>query len=128
MRVIQQDRVKTVLIGTERIGNDISVEPIVFGAGDRVTIAEAIQLFGVEVKALVVVLQQRLNDGARRRLNAKSYLLGHDLSLLDQPSKQLLQPQSAMGHVAFGDLVTRAIQETNTVTLGGPINPHEKLK
>ena len=127
-RVFNAQRFEQEQIGSQRVRQDEGVAAIIFGAGDGVTVAEAIQLFGVDGEHGEVLFEQRFDHSSAWNFDGNSDPMRCIVCNLKQPGNELGESGAAMLDDAFGDQLPMCIQNTDLVGLSSPINPDEILK
>jgi len=118
------DSVEEGPVGTERVGEDEGVAPIIFGSGRAVPIAEAVELFGVDGEDLETVGEERLDEGAAGALDGAGDAGGITLGLgmREEPRDELVE---GLGGVAEGSVTARlgvGVEKIGVVVLGAAVD------
>src|SRR3989442_486402 len=102
---------------------DLSVAPIVFGAGDREAIAEAGELVGIEGKEVGSPGEEDIDNRPARHLQRDSHGLDGAGGQLRQPVGKALKRRSLMAHLALPHDPALGIQHHNAMLLSRPVDP-----
>ncbi len=102
---------------------DLSVAPIVFGAGDREAIAEAVELLGIEGKDVEAPGEEDIDNRPARHLQRDSHGLDGAGGQLRQPVGKALKRRSLMAHLALPHDPALGIQHHNAMLLSRPVDP-----
>ena len=117
-------------IRTERGGQDERVAPVILRAGHGVTVAEAIQLLGVERVHMKPALYERFDNGPSRNFNRDTHSLRSPVRQADEPFDEFPDRGSGVSHTAPSLRMPMFIDDHHLVGLGRPIDanpPHIRL-
>src|SRR5579859_2296774 len=126
--VVQAHGVKAMQVGAERVGQHEGVAAVVLATGRRIAIAETIELLGIDGEHHETMLHQSLDHGAPRNFDGHRNLSWQSQGLGAQPIDEVRQTAGAVFDPALTDYRPLPIEETNPVSLGSPIDPHDEAK
>jgi hypothetical protein len=127
VRFIQLEPTKTGPIGTDGVGKDKGIAPVILGSRDTVTITEPVQLLGINRKDMEASFEQSFDDRATRHFDGHGYPLRLSRRQGPQPSRQLGQTGSIMVHGPCPYPATVAVEHTDLMLLRAPINSYKPL-
>lgn len=109
-------------IGAERGGQDERVAAIVLRSGHGVTIAEAIELLGVERVHVEAVLHERFHERPSRNFNCDAHPLRSAFRQVDEPFDEFPDGASGVSHTSLCLRTSVFIEDRYLVRLGRPID------
>src|SRR5215813_14303663 len=118
---------KTRLIGTERIGQDKGIAPVILGSGHTVTIPEAVELLRINRKDVEAAFEQPFDNRAPRHFDGHGDLLRLARRHGPQPVRQPGETGSVMVDGALTHPAPVAVKHPDLMLLGTPINAHKPL-
>jgi hypothetical protein len=127
LRGIELEPTKTGLIGTHGIGQDKGIAPVILGSRHTVPIPEPVKLLRVNRKDMEAAFEQSFDDRASRHFDGHGDALRLSRRHALQPVRQLGQTGSIMVDSAFPHPATVAVEHTDLMLLGAPINAHKPL-
>jgi hypothetical protein len=108
---------KTGLIGTDGIGQDKGLAPVILGSRDTVTIPEPVKLLGMNRKNVEATFDQSFDNRASRHFDGHSDPLRLSPRQGPQPVRQPGQTGSIMVHSPLAHLATVAVEHTDLMPL-----------
>src|SRR4029453_4445922 len=118
---------KTRLIGTERIGQDKGIAPVILGSRHTVTIPEAVELLRIQRKDVEAAFEQPFDNRAPRHFDGHGDLLRLARRHGPQPARQPGETGPVMVDGSLTHAATVAVEHTDLMLLGTPINAHKPL-
>src|SRR5271166_322171 len=125
-RVFDREPVEAMTVGSQRVGEHVGIAAIVLGAGDGESIAEAVELFGVDRIDLETALEQDLDDGAMRRLDRHGDHRRLGAARRHQPVAHLGEACSAVREGSLADNLSIGRDEADLMGLARPVDAAEK--
>src|SRR3954451_1087056 len=119
---------EAVQVSSQRVGQNEGVAPVVFGASGRVTVTKAVQLFRMNRENRKAVFGKRLDDGSSRDLHRDRNECGPITRCGSQPFDEISQAAAAVFNPSLIDDFPFAVQTTDTVPLGAPVDSDKHLK
>ena len=116
-RVQAAQAAQAARVRPQRVGQHVRVAAVVFGAGGREAVPEAVELLRVDGMDAEASLQQTFHHGAVRDLDGDRYGIRRRLRLLDDPGRHLGQTLTAMHEAALAELTTLGIDHEHVVRL-----------
>jgi len=87
---------KAVTVGSERIGENEGVTPVVLGAAHRMAVPESVDLFGIDGENGDAALEKSLDHGAMRFFNCHRDAFGIFARETQEPGERSPEPVDAM--------------------------------
>src|SRR5215469_17301564 len=87
----------------------LGITAVILGAGRRETIAEAIELFGIDGVDVEATLEQRFDDGAMRNLDGDVNRTRLSASNTREPRGHLGQASASMGKIPLTEPLSATI-------------------
>jgi hypothetical protein len=100
-RILGRERPEGRLVGREGGGQYERIPTIIFGPRDRVAVAEAVELLGVEREDVEAAFEQRVDHRAPRHLQRDGDASGLPARELRQPLGEGVERHGLMGNGAF---------------------------
>jgi len=113
VRFTQVDPTKTRLIGTDGIGQDKGIAPIILGSRRTVTIPEPVELLGMQRKEVEAAVEQTLDNRAPRHFDGDGDPLWLSRRQGPQPVRQPSQTGSIMVHDPFTHPASVPVEHTD---------------
>ncbi len=85
LRRWEMQALKAVAVGSERIGENEGVSPIILGAAHRMPVAETVDLLGIDGENGDAVVKKELDDGPMRFFDRHRDALGILRGLFQKP-------------------------------------------
>jgi len=126
-RVVGLHAPKGRAVGPQGVREDEGVAPVILGPGDRVPVAKAIELLGIDREDMHAALKQGIDDGSAGHFDGHRDAAGLRRSQRGELVRQSGEPHSAVRKVTRRDLPPVAIEHADGVRLTPPIHPHEEL-
>lgn len=114
-------------IGSQGVGKDEGVAPVILGPGDRVPVAKAIELLGIEREHMNAVFEQGIDDGAARHFDGDGDAAGLRWSQSPELVGQVVERHAGVRNAPFGETSPLAIENAHHMRLASPIHTHEEL-
>ena len=124
-RLIDLKQPQPLGVGTKRIGEHIGISPIVFGSRGAVTIAEAVELFGIDAEDREAALEQTLDQRTPTQLDRDSDLLRLGTQL-QQSRGELVDSFGTVIDGELGQFLPLGIEGTDLMRVVGPVDPCEQ--
>jgi hypothetical protein len=104
-------------VGPEAVREHIGIEAVIFGSRDGEAVTETIKLFGVDGIDVEATLEQGLDDRAMWGLDGDMHLAGLASTRFQKPGDHIGETGTAVGELAFSDLVALGIAECDGMLL-----------
>jgi hypothetical protein len=105
----------------------VRVTPVILSTGHSKTIAEAIELLGIDGMDTKATFQQGFDHRAVWHLDRHGNGLGPGSGAGDQPVAQLTKRRTAVRNGAFSHALSAGIDQTNLMVLARPVDAHKPL-
>src|SRR5208337_1545222 len=122
-RVFDREPAEAMPVGSQGVGEHVGIAAIVLGAGDGESIAEAVELFGVDRIDLETALEQDLDDGTVRRLDRHGDRGRLFAARRHQPVAHLGEACSPVREGSLADNLSIGRDEADLMGLARPVEP-----
>jgi hypothetical protein len=109
-------------IGAERGGQHECIAAVILRARHRVTVAEAIELLGVERVYVHPALHERVHNRSARNFNPDGHSLRSTVRQVDEPFDELSDSTAGVSHTPLRRRTPVCIDDHHLVCLGRPID------
>jgi hypothetical protein len=117
LRFIQVEPTKTGLIGTDGIGQDKGIAPVILGARHGVAVTKASELFGVHRKDVEASLDQSFDNRTPWHFDGHGDPLWLSRRHSPQPGGELSQAAPIMVYHSFPHHMTVAVEHADLMLL-----------
>jgi hypothetical protein len=117
LRFIQVEPTKTGLIGTDGVGQDKGIAPVILGARHSVAVTKASELFGVNRKDVEASLNQSFDNRTPWHFDGHGYPLWLSRRQSPQPGGELSQAAPIMVYHSFPHHMTVAVEHADLMLL-----------
>lgn len=124
-RLINSKKSQQLAVSPKRVGEHISISPVVFGSRRAVTIPEAVELFRIDPEDRKAALQQTLDERTPAQLDSD----GDQLRLgaqLKQATGKLVHSFGTMFDRELGQIFPLGIEDTDLMRVVGPVDTCEQ--
>ena len=125
--MVRSHAAKTVLIGAQGISCNKGIPAIVFCSRNRVPVAEAIQLLGIDREYGVVMFQQGLYHRSARNFDGNRECRRFAIGQCLQEVTELEHAGATMFDAALADLLPLCIQDAGLVELHSPVHSNVEV-
>jgi hypothetical protein len=127
-RIGQRELAEGVRVSAQRRRHRLGVTAVVLGASHRETVTEAVELLGIDRVDVKAALQQRLDDGTMRHLDADRDLSGLGPASGGQPLAKQVKSLAAMGKDFVAEAAAICVRHPDIVLLGRPVDAGKKVR
>jgi len=117
VRFIQLEPTQTGPIGTDGVGQDTGIAPVILGSRDTVTITAPVKVLGVHRTDVETSFDQPCDHRATRHFDGHGYPLRLSRRHGPQPGRSLGQTGSIMVHGPCTHQATVAVEHTDLLRL-----------
>ena len=125
-RVFDREPAEAMPVGSQGVGEHVGIAAVVLGAGDGESIAEAVELLGVDRIDLETALQQDFDDGTVRHLDRHGDRGRLFAARCHQPVAHLGEACSPVREGSLADNLSIGRDEADLMGLARPVDAAEK--
>jgi hypothetical protein len=122
-RVVELEVAEVMPVGAKRIGTDEGVEPVVFGAGHRVAVSEAVELLGIDGEDMESTLEQRFDNRSVGQLECDG--ASRWLSMLEEGFHEFADSDGRMLETELGQFFSFGIDQTDLMEITAVVDAGE---
>jgi Phage integrase family len=114
-------------IGSQRVGEDEGIAPVILGPSDGVPVPKAIELLRIEREYMNAAFEQGIDDGPARHFDGDGdearfqWRQGHEFV------GQVVERHAGVRHPSLDDAASLPIENAHHVHLTSPIHTHEEV-
>jgi len=125
-RVGRRNGGEEMAVGTEAVSRDVGVAAVILGASDGVTVAKAVQLFGVDRIDMCTELEHWCDQGMVGVFDANGYRFRP--GCLAQPGDEFGEAIGAVVDLELAEELAVGGEKADRVHARSPINPDEETE
>lgn len=115
-------------IGSESIGEDEGVAAVVLGAAQRVTVAESVDLLGVQGEDGQATSEKGFDDGPVRLFDGDGKVVGLAFGQAHKPGDGIQKTFPTVSEAALSDELALGIENTSLMKPAAKIDANEELE
>jgi hypothetical protein len=124
--LVELELPEVAAIGSKRVCLDESIEPVVLGAGHGVTIAEAVELLGIDGEDMKPALEQSLDHSTASQLDGNSASVRLRVGMLNKGIAETVDSPGRMLDAELRHFASSGVEQTDLVEFTAVVDAGEQ--